>query len=336
MRKNHAKAISLMVILAMMVFCFTGCVRFRTSMSIRNNGKADLAVIYAFQEDVYDEDVEDQFDDVIDAFEDEGWKAEKYKKGDYKGYQFTMANANVKDFEEIFNSDAFTEELELGEFELTKKGSEYTIEWDTNVIDDTEEVGMTSSDLAETGGFMEVVIQLPSPAKDENATKVSKDKKTLTWDLLEEDEVELTFSLVNVGLIIAIVAIVCVLFVAAIVVVLIILLKKKKPADGAVKAAPAAPEAPAAPVSSAEPSNPIDFTTPIPKPIPVAPLVSPAYVPEAPAEAPAPAPEAQAAPVEVAPAVQAAPAPEAPVAPAEAPAVAPEAPAPETPADPAT
>ena len=327
MRKNSIRILSVMVILALMMFCFTGCMRFRTTMSIKSNGKADLSVIYAFQQDMFDGDVEDEIGDIADAFEDEGWTVDDYKKGEYKGYQFSMKNASVKDFEEIFNSDAFTDTLELGEFELTKKGSTYTIEWDTNVVDEAEDEGVSSSDFAQTGGFLEVVIELPSPAKDENATEVSKDGKTLTWNLLEDDEVEVTFTLINVGLIIAIIAIVVVLVIAAGVVVLLIILKKKKPADG--KAAPAAPApvAPSAPVSSPEPSNPIDFSAPIPEPLPVAPLVSAAYVPQ---QTEAPAPAATAAPAAAAPVAPAAPvvpAAPAPVAPAEAAPSAPEAPA---------
>ena len=301
MRKTYAKAVSVFVVLMMAAFCLTGCVRFRTSMSIKNNGKADLEIIYGYYNEIIDDDVQDAMDEVADAFEDDGWTVDDYKKGDYEGYTFTMTGANVKDFEEIFNADCFTDELELGDFELTKKGSTYTIEWDTQAKGDIEEEGISSQDLSTYGGFMEVVIELPSPAEKENATDVSKDGKTLTWDLLEEDEIEVTFSLLNVGLIIAIIAIVVVLIAAAAVVVIILILKKKKaPADGT--AAPAAPAA--APISSPEPASPIDFSAPAPAPVtpaapvaeaPAAPVAAPA-APVAPAAAPAPAPVVEAAP----------------------------------------
>ena len=144
---------------------------------------------------------------------------------------------------------------------------------------------------------MEVVIELPMPAKEENATDVSKDGKTLTWDLLTEDEVKVTFTLINIGLIIAIVAIVFVMLcAAAAVVVILLVLKKKKAGTGR------APEAPATagPVSSPEPEHPIDFSAPL--------TVAPVVI----AEAVVPSPEA-AAPVEhVAPEVPAPAAPEVP------------------------
>jgi len=307
MRKIYAKAISVMVLLTLAAFCFTGCVRFRTSMNIKNNGKADLTVIYGYYNELIDEDLESEMEDLADAFEDDGWTVDDYKKGDYEGYTFTMTNAKVKDFEDIFNADCFTDELGLGDFELTKKGSTYTIEWDTNVIGDLGEEGITTEDLKTYGGFMEVEITLPSPAKDDNASEVSKDGKTYTWDLLVDEEVELTFSLVNIGLIVAICVIVFVVIAAAAVVVILLVVKKKKPA-----AEGTAPEATAAPVSSAEPSSPIDFSAPAspidfsaPAPAPAAP-VAPA-APEAPV-APVAAPAA--APVEAAPAAPApAPAP---------------------------
>ena len=283
MGRKASKLLSVFIVLVMAAFCFTGCIRFRTSMSIRGSGKADLAVIYAFYKELIDEDLQDDLDDLADSFEDDGWTVEDYKKGDYRGYIFTMNNVKVKDFEEIFNSDAF-EELELGEFELTRKGSEYTIEWETNAVDDVADEGITGSDLSAYGGFMEVVIELPMPAKEENATDVSKDGKTLTWNLLEEDEVKVTFTLINIGLIVAIVAIVFVMLCAAAVVVILLVLKKKKAGNKDSADVSDAPVAPAGQVSSPEPEHPIDFSAPLT----VEPVVT--------AEAVVPAPEASAVP----------------------------------------
>ena len=323
MRKLYAKAISVMVLLSLAAFCFTGCVRFRTSMNIKSNGKADLTVIYGYYNELIDSDVESEMEDLADAFEDDGWTVDDYKKGDYEGYTFTMTNVKVKDFEDVFNADCFTEDLELGDFELTKKGSTYTINWDTNVVGDLNEEGITSEDLKTYGGFMEVVITLPSPATDDNASEVSKDGKTYTWDLLDGDEVELTFTLINVGLIIAICAIVFVVFVAAAVVVILLIVKKKKPAKDSATEAPAA-----APVSSPEPASPIDFSAPAspidfsaPAPAPAAPVAA-SVAPAAPAPAPAAAPVVEATPAPAAPVAAPVAAPEAaPVAPAAAPAV---------------
>lgn len=317
MRKLYAKAISVMVLLTLAAFCFTGCVRFRTSMNIKSNGKADLTVIYGYYNELIDSDVESEMEDLADAFEDDGWTVDDYKKGDYEGYTFTMTNVKVNDFEDIFNADCFTEDLELGDFELTKKGATYTINWDTNVIGDLNEEGVTSEDLKTYGGFMEVEITLPSPATDDNASEVSKDGKTYTWDLLDGDEIELTFTLINIGLIVAICAIVFVVFAAAAVVVILLIVKKKKPAkDGTATEAPAAapvssPE-PASPIDFSAPASPIDFSAPAPAAAPAAPA-APEVAPVAPAPAAAPV-------VEAAPAPAAAPAAEAPAAPAPAPA----------------
>ena len=272
MRKTFARILSLTVVLVMAMVCFTGCIRFRTTMSIKNNGTADLALIYAYHKELMDDNLKSDLNDIADAFEDDGWTAEDYKKGDYRGYQFTMEKVKLRDFEEVFNSDAF-EELGLGEFELTKEGTTYTVNWDTNALNEAEEEDLSYSDLSDYGGFMEVVIQLPSPAKSENATDVSRDGSTLTWNLFEEDEVEVTFTLVNTGLIIGIIAAaVVMLAAAAAAVIIIILVKKKRSSDG--KDAQAAPAAPVQ-VSSPEPSSPIDFSAPLVPEAPASPASAP-------------------------------------------------------------
>ena len=281
MRKN-IKAISVMFVLIMTMFCFTSCLRFRTSMRIKNNGRADLAIIYAYHSMLLGDNGLDSLDDVAKAFEDEDWTVKEYSRGDYQGYTFTMSDVKVSDLEDIFNSDAF-EKIGFGDFDLTRKGLTYTIDWEVNSSDQFRDESITPSDLSAYGGFMEIVIELPSPAKSENASEVSNDGKKLTWELLEEDEVELSFTLINTGLIITVAAVAGVLLISAVVVVLLIVLKKKKPAS-ADKTAPDAPAVPRGPVSSAEPSNPIDFTSPIPPPVTSAPLVPAAYLPEQPAE----------------------------------------------------
>ena len=281
MRRN-VKALSVLIILILTVFCFTGCLRFRTTVSIRNTGRADLAVVYAYHKELLGDEGQASLDDIAEAFEDEGWTVGDYKKGDYKGYLFTMDNVKVTDFEDIFNSEAF-EALEFGEFDLIKKGSTYTIDWETNAAEEFEDEGISASELSAYGGFMEVIFELPSPAQKENATNVSDDGNKLTWDLFEEDEVELTFTLLNVSLIITVVVIVAALLIIAAVVVLIIALKKRKPASKA-KAAANTPAAPTGPVSSPVPSNPIDFTSPIPGPVTIAPMVPAAYLPQQPAD----------------------------------------------------
>ena len=278
MRKN-VKALSVMIVLILTMFCCTGCLRFRTSMRFKNNGKTDLAIIYAYHEMLLGDNGLKSIEDVVEAFDDEGWTVKDYEKGDYQGYLFTMSDVKISDLEDVLNSDAF-EKIGFGDFDLTRSGLTYTINWELGTPEEFQNESLCSSDLSAYGGFIEIVIELPSPAKSENATDVDDEDKKLTWDLLEEDEVELSFTLINTGLIVTIAAVVGVLLVSAVVVVLVIILKKKKPAKSE-KAAPAVPQGP---VSSAEPANPIDFTSPIPPPVTSAPLVPAAYLPEQPGD----------------------------------------------------
>ncbi len=347
---------SLLVLVVMAAFCFSGCIRFRTTVGFKNNGKADLSLIYAYYSDLYDS-VKDDLEEKAEAFEDDGWEVNKYKKNDYTGYEFTLTNVYINNLEEVFTSDAM-ELMDLDDFELTKEGSTYTILWNTNVSDALSGEDITSADIEDLNGFMEVVIELPNGAIESNATKVSKDGKTLTWDLIAEDEVEVTFSLVNVGLIVGIVIGVVVLLLAAAAVVIILIVvknKKKKSAAAPVEAAPVSSAAPQGPnpgdmfafQPAAAPVAPTADTSAYQPPVaePAAPVAAPVAVPVAAPEIPAapvaepvvPAYELPTTPV-AEPAVPAYEMPAAPEVPVAAPVVdapaAPEAPAVDIPAAP--
>ena len=74
-----------------------------------------------------------------------------------------------------------------------------------------------------SGGYMKVVISLPIKPSANNATSVSDDGKTLTWDLLSESNIHLEFSLINIGMIIGL----CVLALAVVAAVVVIIIIKK-------------------------------------------------------------------------------------------------------------
>ena len=228
MKTNLKKMMSIMLIMVMMLFCFTGCIRYRTTMGVKKNGKVDISIIYALYEEISD-DAKDDLDDMADDLEDEGWEVEDYKKGDYIGYEFTISDIKLMDLEKTFDVDAL-EDLGFSDFSIKKKGTDYVIEWDTNAKKESKNEGVSSSDLSSYGGFMEVEITLPYGAKKDNATDVSKDGKTFTWDLTDEDEIELTFSLVNVTAIIAVVIIAVVLIGGGVAAFIIIRAVKNKKA----------------------------------------------------------------------------------------------------------
>ena len=268
---------------------------FRTTIDVKSNGTADLSIVYACGEDEY-EDLHAQYEFMKEDFDDDEWSVSDYDEDGFIGCEFTIEDVELDKVEKKMNDD-FLEYFGFESFELNKKGLNYTIDWDTSdvkadVLNDRE------YEDDEYEGFMEVVVNLPGKAKNNNATDVSKDGKTLTWDLMEEDTVELSFAASNTILIVAIIGGVCLALIAAGVVILIIVLSKKKKSKKAAASAEAQPAAPVnAQPSPAEPAPVHDYSKYMP-PADEAPVAAPAVVSAAePAAAPVSEPlEAPAAP----------------------------------------
>lgn len=230
MKQCFMKKMAALIVLIMTVLCFSGCIRYRTDMTVKKNGKADIELIYAVYADS-DSDKDDELEESIDDLEDLGWEVDKYSKDKYKGLKLTMTDVKLTDLEEIL-TDKDMKEFGFEDFSLKKEGSKYILDWDTNAGKDLKEEGVDSKSLKEYGGYMEFNLELPKKPIDDNATDVSKDGLTLTWDLLEEDSVYCEFKVSNpIGIIIGICIAFLVAIAAAVVVVLTVLKKKKDPAE---------------------------------------------------------------------------------------------------------
>ncbi len=323
-KKSWIKKILTSVLVASIMLALTGCIRYSTTMTVGTDGKMDLEILYAVYDtsslsDDADTDDEDQ-KEAMEKLEEEGWKVKEYTKDSYKGYELSKKGIKVADLaDELQRTD-----LGFDKFTISESKGVYTIDWDVSGnTSEASDSGVELDKLAEYGGYMKFVLELPNKADKQNATTVSKSGKTLEWDMFKMDEnIHCEFKITGgggfpawaIGLIIGGVVI------AIGVVVAIIVMNKKK-------AAPAVDTT--APYASAIAPNPV--------------------VPQAPAGFPQAAPTAPAAPATpfqpqapVAPAAPATPfQPQAPAAPAapvnpfqpQAP-VAPETPANDTPSDP--
>ncbi|MDC7279685.1 hypothetical protein NXH64_09245 [Butyrivibrio fibrisolvens] len=61
--------------------------------------------------------------------------------------------------------------------------------WQVFDPDDMSQVSSNRQYIDMSGGYMKVVISLPIKPSANNATSVSDDGKTLTWDLLSESNI---------------------------------------------------------------------------------------------------------------------------------------------------
>ena len=124
----------------------------------------------------------------------EGYKVERYEKDDFKGYRFTTEECALDDLV----SDGSSETVNLTNDGLgaikslfTKNGDEYTMSLQGSNSDSMS----SAEDTSELDIEMRITITLPSPAKSHNATEVSEDKLTYSWDLMKVEKAELVFEI---------------------------------------------------------------------------------------------------------------------------------------------
>ena len=223
--KNLFKKCSALLLIIMSILCLSGCVRFRTNMDVKKNGKVDFEFTYATYSGSDDDEEID--DDDIEDLEEEGWEIDDYKKDDYKGYTFSISDVKLEDLEEKLDNDVF-EDMGFEDFSLTKKGSTYILEWDVDVGSGLKEKGVETSSLKEYKGYLDFNLTLPKKAIDHNATEESKDGKELTWDLLEEDEIYCEFKVSSITPILIFIGIFFLILIAAVIVVFCVIIPKKK------------------------------------------------------------------------------------------------------------
>lgn len=304
----------LLLTFVLVLTLMTGCVKYNVSMEVKDDKSVTLEIIYGMEvdssmleddtdtdTDYYEDEEDDSSVDVEDYkyLEDAGYKVEEFKeeKEDtvIAGVKVTKTFKNIDDItadEKVtvdFN-DLFNEEKkdDLGKLKFFyKNGSNYAADF---VFDFSTEDDMDYSDYQDMFD-LEYKITLPGESVSNNATKVSEDKKTLTWDLDygKKNNVNFEFALGG-DMVMTIIIVVAGVAVVGIIAVLV-MGKKKTPQT------PAAPQEPTAPVNpgmpdllAPEPSAP----TPVVDPFAQTATVEPTPAPSMPEE---PAVMAPAAPV---------------------------------------
>ena len=200
---KKAKRILALILVMVCSMIMTGCIRFSTTVEVKKNGKADISMVVAYQSSMGGDS---QSDEDIKKLEEEGWKYTDYNQDGYTGYEFVKKNVDLKELAKEMQSNGSADDMNVDQFQITKHGSDYKIVWDImNNTDDedgasTEDYSMYSDTLASAGGYMKFILKLPYKPKNHNATEVSEDGKTLTWDLMKMqkgDKIEVEFNLFN-------------------------------------------------------------------------------------------------------------------------------------------
>ena len=139
-----------------------------------------------------DEGMKDSSDDLKD------WKKVKYDKDGYKGYTYTSKTLKLDDLATEKDGTKFdlfsSENLEEGKL-FVKKGNTYKANFTGDMSKD-ESLGSTSS-YSSSMDLFEITfsVTLPTKPTKQNATKVSDDGKTLTWDLTKNSDIQFEFNM---------------------------------------------------------------------------------------------------------------------------------------------
>ncbi len=215
------------MIMAFVLLLFTGCVRMRATLKVNSTGTVDISIQYAISKSMASLAGTDSIldEENIKSLQEQGYTCTPYSDGDYDGYVLTKHE--VPDFKEgIFNNPA----------SLTKEGSKYIIDipWNTNDEESSAaQLAAAGAMISSQGGYAEVVLILPVKPISHNASYVSEDGKTLTWNLLtmgSKSSLHVEYDinsfvvlwLIRIAIAIAIVA------VAAVLIIVIIKLLKKR------------------------------------------------------------------------------------------------------------
>ena len=198
------KVIKKFIMLCMIVFLTTGCLKYNVSMEVKSNKNVNLELIYALGMDASDyeeaqkEKEETECGEDEYCSEDDGMSME-IDKEDYKellkyGYKVEF------DFTKFLNQDDGYKDVPVMFY---KDGDNYIADFMFNFA--SEEEGTDTESLISEEEMQELIdsmdmkytITLPQEPKSHNATEVSKDGKTLTWKLQygKKNEVNFEFEL---------------------------------------------------------------------------------------------------------------------------------------------
>lgn len=221
------KVLSLMAIIAMLLFILTGCVNVNYEVTLNEDGSADVAFVYAFDKETLEQmgtTSESMTEDMQEQSQESGYKIETYSDDKMEGFKAIkhLDNASSLSLSEVFGEEN-VKDTDENKISIEKKGSKV-------IFSQNAEIDLTSMDESTASVVtMKYTIKLPVKAGENNANEVSEDGKTLTWNLTAGQVNKVEFKAEKGGInIIPIIVVVAVIVVACIVFVIIKVVKKDK------------------------------------------------------------------------------------------------------------
>lgn len=220
------KTIGLIVLLLFTLVTLSGCAQVNYEVEINKNGTGTISCSYEISKKDLGEKaalVQGVAESMKGKVEENGYIVELYEDDDVKGFKGSKKlNDITKDFslEEVFEvfenfGKKYVEDTEENGIKIEK--TLFKTKYSQKAVVDLTDIG-TEID-------MEYSMKLPAKSKTNNATKVSEDGKTLTWEIKvgETNTIEFVSEQINLLPIIVIGIVV----IAIVAIIVIIILKKK-------------------------------------------------------------------------------------------------------------
>ena len=177
MKKKMGKYAAVLTALALMMVSFAGCVRMDVSITVKKNGKVDFRFLYAMMNFTGEEPDEDEFD--AGEWKDKGYDVQLYNEDNYIGM---LVTAEDMDPAKLSEKNGGMGDFAEGDI-IKREGSTFILDMDVWNSDGMDDLLPYIGDLSNYDGYMRLTLSTPVKAKNHNATSVSDDGHTLTWDL---------------------------------------------------------------------------------------------------------------------------------------------------------
>lgn len=194
------KKLKFLGVFAIILLC-SGCMKYSVGMTIDENKNVNFELIYALDKEVWGDMLdESEITETDDEMIESGYDVKPYTNGNWIGSIYTKNMGNLDDISttdvinvdlsNIFDTDENTEETKyyfqkIVDGKKTTYVASFSIDAteddDSDDSDDNEE----EMDMSAFTSSMELTysVTLPVKADSNNATTVSEDGKTLTWNL---------------------------------------------------------------------------------------------------------------------------------------------------------
>lgn len=215
------KKLNGLIVIMLTIILLSGCaMKQEITMKINKNKSLELNFISAFDDEFIDmmissdKDEDNLYENKEEYTDEERWdflekslkdgenslfkeadesnlKAEKYEKDGFKGYRFTGKIASIDEITVTNESELDVSDItEISDSKLFVKNKDVykaVLPFDTNGEYD-------SSNIPSNMGIdIKLIVNLPNKAISSNATSISEDGKTLTWDLMKLSGENITF-----------------------------------------------------------------------------------------------------------------------------------------------